>query len=76
MLYNKVFLIRSDACYRIGSRKTALNTTTIDNIVITATDTAGNATTQNVTITATNKSLITISSDKPNGANNTFTLTG
>ncbi|CAB5501966.1 beta strand repeat-containing protein [Bathymodiolus thermophilus thioautotrophic gill symbiont] len=50
-------------------------TTEADNIVITATDAAGNAKTHEVAITIVDRPVITITSDKPDGTNGAFTLT-
>ena len=48
---------------------------TTDNIVITATDIAGNAKTHNVEITVMDKPIVAITSNKPNGTNGAFELT-
>ncbi len=50
-------------------------TTTPDNIVITATDIAGNTETHNVAIIAMDKLAVTITSNKPNGTDGVFELT-
>ena len=50
-------------------------TTTPDNIVITATDIAGNTETHSVAIIAMDKLAVTITSNKPNGTDGVFELT-
>ncbi|CAB5498340.1 beta strand repeat-containing protein [Bathymodiolus thermophilus thioautotrophic gill symbiont] len=50
-------------------------TATLDNIVITATDIAGNSQTHNVAIAIVNNPLVIITSNKPNGTNGAFELT-
>ncbi|AYQ56471.1 hypothetical protein MS2017_0743 [Bathymodiolus thermophilus thioautotrophic gill symbiont] len=66
-----------DADSGIVTYKTALTaaTLTADNIVITATDIAGNTSIRNVAITVVDQPLVVIASNKPNGTNGAFELT-
>ncbi|MDC9714556.1 MAG: Ig-like domain-containing protein, partial [Gammaproteobacteria bacterium] len=50
-------------------------TTKADQITITATDLAGNTSDQNVAISVVDRPIVTISSNKPDGTNDEFTLT-